>query len=85
MVSGLVLPHAAVHGSPLENMFGDAAGGSGLYYHCIIGGVEDSTVELSRDRDASEMKNGRVGAFVHIDTGYDDVVRVGVHTDGSVR
>ena len=84
MVSGLVLPHAAVHGSPLENILGD--GGSGLYYRCgIIGGVEDSTVELSRDRDTSEMKNGRVGVlFVHIlRTGYD--VRVGVHTDRSDR
>jgi hypothetical protein len=31
--------------------------GSRLYYLCIIGGVEYSTVELSRDRDAFERKS----------------------------
>jgi hypothetical protein len=54
-------------------VFGDSSGSSGLYYCCLIGGVENSTVELSRDRRGriQEGKYG-VGVFMHIGTGGKD-------------
>lgn len=49
-----------------------------------FGGLEDSTVELSGDRDASEGKRTVLeSTYISVLAGYD--VGVGVHTDVRVR
>jgi hypothetical protein len=43
-----------IHVAHLDNVFGD--GDLGLLHLCIVGSVEDSTLELARDWDAVERK-----------------------------